>query len=267
MNGIRLANATPGNIHRVRIVGNAFTGFRLHAVLIQNATDVTVEDNAVEGVSYGIRFSGVLRGKILGNMIRNTQLPDNGAFAVAIGLDTTAPLDDGVSYPICRDIEISRNTVTTYVNGEGIMVHAGSGVLVSNNVFDNVLMGIGINPFNSSDLLYHVTVTGNTYLGTTTAGAMRTTGNYGIFVSGGGGTMTPSYVVVTHNIVSHANEIARSEGQGGIAIGYADHVLVEGNVVHDSVSNGIKVSNPSGTILVRDNRVTHITNPGNATYN
>lgn len=27
--------------------------------------------------------------------------------------------------------------------------------------------------------------------------------------------MTPSYVVVTHNIVSHANEIARSEGQGG----------------------------------------------------
>lgn len=70
MNGIRLANATPGNIHRVRIVGNAFTGFRLHAVLIQNATDVTVEDNAVEGVSYGIRFSGVLRGKILGNMLR-----------------------------------------------------------------------------------------------------------------------------------------------------------------------------------------------------
>lgn len=33
--------------------------------------------------------------------------------------------------------------------------------------------------------------------------------------------MTPSYVVVTHNIVSHANEIARSEGQGGIAIGNA----------------------------------------------
>lgn len=78
--------------------------------------------------------------------------------------------------------------------------------------------------------------------------------------------MRPSWVVVTHNIVSHANEIARSQGQGGIAIGCADHVLVEGNVVHDSVSNGIKVTNPNGTILVRDNHVTHITDPGNTAY-
>jgi hypothetical protein len=267
MNGIRLTNAAPGNIHRVRVVGNVFTGFCLHGVLIQNATDVMVEDNVIQGVADGIRFSGVVGGKILGNMILETQLPDNGAFAVAIGLDTTAPLDDGVSYPICRDIEISQNTVSTYVNGEGIMIHAGSSVLISNNVFDDVLMGIGINPFNSTDLLYHVTVTGNTYVGTMTEGAMPTTGNYGVYVGGGEGTVTPSFVVVSYNIISRANEIARSAGQGGIGIGIADHVLVEGNMIHDSVCNGIKVRNSNSRIVVRDNYVTDIIGPGSAGYN
>jgi len=267
-NAIRLQNAAAGNIRRVRIVGNTFTGFCLHAVLIQNATDVTVEDNTIEQVSDGIRFSGVEGGKILGNTILNTQLPNSGAFAVAIGLDTTAPLDDGVSYPICRDIHISRNTVSTYVNGEGIMIHAGAGVSITDNVFDNVLMGIGINPFNSTDLLYHVTVTGNTYVGTLTPGALSSTGNYGIYVGGGEGTVTPSYVVVTANIISQANEIARSTGQSGIGIGYADHVLVEGNLIHDSVCNGIKLRNPTSRIVVKDNYVTGITGPGrDSAYN
>jgi hypothetical protein len=266
MNAILLQNAAPGNIRRVRVAGNVFTEFCLHAVMIQNASGVRVEDNVLEGVADGIRFSGVVGGKILGNTIRDTMLPNNGAFAVAIGLDTTSPQDDGVSYPICRDIQISHNTVSTYVNGEAIMVHAGAHVLISDNVFENVLMGIGLNPFNSTDLLYHVTVTGNSYEGTTTEGALASTGNYGIYVGGGEGTVTPSYVIVTNNIIGQANEVVRGAGQGGIGIGYADHVLVEGNIVHDSVCNGIKVRTPNARIVVRDNYVTNIVGPGNAAY-
>lgn len=258
-NGIELQNSAPGNIHRVRIVGNAFTGFCLHAVLIQNAADVTVEDNVVRGVADGIRFSGVTSGKIVNNVIRDTQLPSGGAFAVAIGLDTTAQQDDGMHYPVSTDIHISRNTVCDYPNGEAVMIHAGGNVLISDNVFDNVLMGIGINPFVSTDLLYHVTITGNSYVGTMTQGALTSTGNYGVYVGGSPETLSPSYVVVTHNIISRANEIARSAAQGGIGIGYADHVLVEGNVVHDSMSNGIYLRYQGREISVRDNDVSGIT--------
>jgi len=267
MSGIRLQNTEPGNIHRVRIVGNVFTGFCQHGVMIQNATDVIVEDNVIEGVADGIRFSGVVGGKILGNTIRDTELPNNGAFAVAIGLDTTAPQDDGVSYPISRNIEIAHNTVSTYVNGEAVMIHSGMSLLIADNLFDNVLVGIGIDPFNSTDLLCHVTVTGNTYMGTMTEGALSTTGNYGIYVGGGAGTVTPSYVVVTHNIIGQANQIVRSPGQAGIGIGYADHVLVEENIVHDSVSNGIKVRDSNGRVVVRNNYVTNIVSPGRGSYN
>jgi nitrous oxidase accessory protein NosD len=258
-NGVKLQNSVPGNIHRVRIVGNAFTGFCDNAVLIQNAVDVTVEDNMVQGVADGIRFSGVTSGKIVNNVIRDTELRSTGAFTVAIGLDTTAQLDDGIHYPVSTDIHISRNTVCGYPNGEGVMVHAGANVLISDNVFDDVLMGIGINPFVSTDLLYHVTIAGNSYVGTTTQGALTSTGNIGIFVGGSEQTLSPSYVVVTHNIISQANEIARSPAQGGIGVGYADHVLVEGNVVHDCVCNGIFLRAGNRQVAVRDNEVSGIT--------
>jgi len=257
--GIKLQNSVPGNIHRVRIVGNAFSGFCLHAIQIQNADDVTVEDNVVRGVADGIRFSGVTSGKIVNNVIRDTELPSAGAFAVAIGLDTTAPQDDGISYPVSTDIHISRNTVCGYTNGEAVMIHAGENVLISENVFDNVLLGIGINPFNSTDFLYHLTVTGNSYVGTTTPGALTTTGNYGVYVGGSPETLSPSYVVVTHNIISRANEIARNAAEGGIAVGYADHVVVEGNVVHDSAFNGIYLRYSSREVIVRDNQISDIT--------
>jgi parallel beta-helix repeat protein len=257
--GVKLQNNVPGNIDRVRIVGNAFTGFCQHAVLIQNATDVTVEDNLVQGVADGIRFSGVTSGKIVNNVIRDTELPSSGAFAVAIGLDTTAQQDDGIHYPVSTDIHVSRNTVSGYPNGEGVMVHAGANVLISENVFDDVLMGIGINPFVSTDLLYRVTITGNSYVGTTRQGALHSTGNTGIYVGGSEQTLSPSYVVVTHNIISQANEIARSPAQGGIGVGYADHVLVEGNVVRDSMNHGIYLRSGNREVVVRDNEVSGIT--------
>lgn len=256
--GIHLSNPSPENISRVRVTGSTFTGFCLHGVMIQNASDVVIEDNVIYGVSYGIRFSGVTRGKIINNVVRDTQIANNGAFTVAIGLDTTAPLDDGLTYPISTDIQIAKNTVFDYVNGEAVMVHSGCDILISDNVFNNVLMGIGVNPFNSTDYLYDVTVTGNAYVGTTTSGASRTTGNYGIFVGGGGSAAIPSNIIVTNNTVSRANEIARSGYQGGIRISEATNVLVQGNFVHDTFNTGILQTSLGSGVVIRENYVHNI---------
>ena len=253
--GIKLQNARTGKINHVRITHNTFKGFCTHAVLIQNASDVVVDHNLVDRVSDGIRFSGVARGEILNNTIRHTQLPSNGAFTVAIGLDTTAPQDDGISYPVSSDITISGNTVRSYVNGEGIMVHSGVNVMISGNVFKNVLLGIGINPFNSTDQLSHITVKGNSYTGTMTPGASPTTANYGIAVAGGQATLPPSYVLVENNIIRRANQIVQSQAQGGIAAGYTDHLTIEDNVIRDSVSNGISLINPNKDIEIRRNTI------------
>jgi len=257
--GIKLQNAAPGSISRVWIANNTFTGFCLHAVLIQNAIDVDVTGNTVYGVSDGIRFSDVARGQILNNVIRDTQLPNDGAFTVAIGLDTNAPLDDGISYPDCSDVRISGNTVSGYVNGEGIMVHGGSAIVVSDNAFENVLIGIGVNPFSSTDLVYDVMVTGNSYVGTTTPGALTTTGNYGIYVGGGQETERPTYVVVKQNRIRQANEIVQSVGQGGIGVGYSSDVLIEDNVISDSMYNGISLMHPNDDLVIRGNRISNVT--------
>lgn len=258
-NGIKLQNAAPGSISRVWIADNVFTGFCDEAMLIQNAADVDVTRNTIYSVSDGIRFSGVDRGQIVNNVIRDSQLPNNGEFTVAIGLDTNATLDDKVSYPDCADVRISGNKVSGYVNGEGVMVHGGSAIVISDNAFDNVLLGIGVDPLSPTDLVFDVTVAGNSYVGTTTSGASATTGNYGIFVGGGQETERPMRVDVRNNTIRQANEIAQSLGEGGIGVGYSSDVLIEDNVVSNSLYNGISMINPNDNLVIRGNRISNIT--------
>lgn len=252
--GIKFQNSTSGYIRQIKISANTFTGFCLHAVHIQNASDVLVEDNIIAGVVHGIRFSGVVRGKILNNVIRDAEL-GSSRFAVAIGLDTTAQQDDGISYPVSSNIQISHNTVQTYVNGEAVMVHSGTGIVISNNIFDDVLMGIGANPFNSTDTMHNIAITGNSFTGTTTPGAATSTGNYGVYVGGGPSTTVPSYVVVANNVICDANKIVRSPHKGGIGIGRADGVLIENNLIHDVVANGIVLASTSEHVTMQGNDI------------
>jgi hypothetical protein len=183
---------------------------------------------------------------------------------VAIGLDSTNPdPESGVSYPICADIQIVHNTIQQYENGEAIMVHAGHSVVIANNVLEDVLLGVGVNPFNTTDLLYDATITGNTVVGTTNR-AGQTAGNYGIFVGGSATTVIPTYIVVSNNTVSQANYVARAAGQGGIAIGGASYATVAGNIVHDTYINGISLTNPNSGLLITGNYVNNLLGTGSS---
>jgi hypothetical protein len=266
-NGIFLSNPHAGHISKIRIIGNTFTGFQYHGVYVQNATDVEVADNALWHVSSGIRFSSVHRGKILRNVLIESQVP-NTTFTVAIGLDSTDPIN-GVSYPPCTYIQISNNTVKTYVNAQAILVHAGSHITISRNFLTDVLIGISMNPFNMQDVEQHLTVTDNVYIGTTTTGAAPGTGNYGIFVGGGpaGLAYIPHHVMIDDNSVSQANEVVRANVQGGIGIGWADDVTVKRNSVDNSMFNGIALTNPNTRLTITLNKVTNLVSPvaGNPT--
>lgn len=266
-NGIFLSNPHAGHISKIRIIGNTFTGFQYHGVYLQNATDVEVADNALWHVSSGIRFSSVHRGKILRNVLVESQVP-NTTFTVAIGLDSTDPIN-GISYPPCAYIQISNNTVKTYVNAQAILVHAGSNITITKNFLTDVLIGIAMNPFNMQDVEQHLTVTDNVYIGTTTPGGGPTSGNYGIFVGGGptGSAYIPRHVVIDSNSVSQANEVLRANVEGGIGIGWADDVTVKRNSVDNSMFNGIALTNPNTRLTITLNKVTNLVSPvvGNPT--
>jgi hypothetical protein len=259
--GVFLSNSAAGHISRIRVIGNAFIGFRFHAVYLQNATNVEVADNAIWHVSGGIRFSGVHHGKILRNVVTDTQVP-NTTFTVAIGLDSTDPIND-VNYPPCTYIQIVNNTVKTYVDAQGILVHAGSHITISKNVLTDVLIGISMNPYNMHDTEQYLTVTGNVYTGTLTAGAPSNLGNYGIFIGGGpqGSAYIPQHATIEGNFVTQANEVVKSSTQGGIGIGWANDVKLKNNSVDNSLFNGIALTNPNTRLLITQNKVTSLVSP------
>jgi len=229
-----------------------FTGWRTHAVYAQNSSDVLVAENLVYGVAGGLRFTGVRRGVIAQNIVRDTQLaPTN--FTVAIGLDST----DGHSYGICRDIVIANNHVKTYVNAQAILIHAGQRIAVVGNVLEDVLIGISTSPFHTNDTLRDVTIAANVYHGTSTPGSALDNGNYGI-AAGGGADFRPEHIVITGNVINNANAVVRHSAQGGIGIGYADDVLIADNLIRHSVGAGIVQFYANTSVVIRNNSISDI---------
>lgn len=244
---------------QIRITGNTFTRFQGHAVYIQNANDVEVSGNVIWLISGGIRFSAVARGKIEKNVVRDTQVP-NGGFTVAIGLDSTAAINN-ISYPPCSEVQILNNTVQNYQYAQAILVHAGARITVAGNMINGVMIGISLNTFNSSDNLNNVTVTGNSFMGIGPFTGQPTdpgTGNYGIFVGGGPPAATPEYIVIANNTVAQANLVIKAPLQGGISLGYANDVIVSNNYIHDTEINGISLNNPNNHIQLLGNSISDL---------
>jgi nitrous oxidase accessory protein NosD len=239
----------------VTVRSNRFTGWQANAVYVQNSAHLNVFDNLIYGVSGGIRFTGVQHGIIANNTVRDTQLPAT-QFTVAIGLDST----DGHSFGICRHIVINDNIVKSYVNAQALLVHAGEFVTIVDNVLDDVLIGISLNPFNLADTLSHAVVADNLYIGTSTPGARPGEGNVGIGVGGGPPEQAfiPDHINIHRNIIQNANAVERQYSQGGIAVGFSDTVTVSDNIITDSFAAGIALNNPNTRLVIENNLIMHI---------
>jgi nitrous oxidase accessory protein NosD len=238
-----------GSSH-IRVRENTFTAFRHHAVHALGSSDIQIVGNRITGITGGIRLTACSRVRVSHNYLA---FPQYTGFTVAIGLDST----DTPPYGVCTDVVISENIVESYVNAQAIMIHAGQRLAVANNILRDVLIGVSMNPFQPGDILRDVTVVGNVYQGTTTPGAAANNGNYGIFAGGGPGFVA-DHVTIGHNVVAGANKVVQSYGQGGIGLGYADDVLLSGNVVRDSMAAGIALGNPGTRLMVRGNSITDV---------
>ena len=252
-------------ITRVQITGNTFSTLQGHAVYLQNANDVEVSDNVIWMTSGGIRFSAVSRGKIEKNVLRDTQLP-TGMFTVAIGLDSTDPINN-ISYPPCSELQILNNTVQSYVNAQGIMVHAGARITIAGNMINSVMFGISLGSFNTTDTMNNITVTGNSYIGPGHFSNPPSTPNYGIFVGGGPTATIPEYIVIANNTVTQANLVSQTASWAGITLGYANDVIVSNNNIHDTELNGISLTNPNNHILIVDNSISNLSSQSGADTN
>lgn len=239
----------------VNIRNNTFSGCREHGIYIQGSSYVNVTHNEVYNTAGGIRFTGVTNSTITRNTARDTSLP-NGTFTVGIGLDST----DGHQHGVCRDIQITNNIVRNYVNSQAILLHAGVNVNIQDNIVTNVLIGVSINPYNSSDTTQNITVSNNSYVGTDTNGASPEFGNYGIFVGGGDGNSaaTPTHVIVDGNNISDSNAVLLQYYFGGIGIGYTDDVEVKNNGIQRSRGAGISLTNPNTRLNIHDNLITNV---------
>jgi hypothetical protein len=246
----------------VRILRNTFTGLRYEAVFVKRSRDVVVADNLIHGVSNGLLFRGCDQLAVERNTVRHPQVPPS-TFVIALFLDSTDGHGDGIN----RDVTISDNVVTGYVNGQAIELHAGAHVSVTGNVLDDVLIGVSLNPYNATDTLTDVTVAENVYRGTSTPGAAPTTGNYGIFVGGGGGAYTPSGVTIARNTIANANAVVRGASQGGIGIGVAERATIVGNSIRSSYGSGIVINHAPASVEVTDNLIHDIRSSGAPTPN
>lgn len=234
---IFLSNPNPGNISRANIHDNRFTGWQYHAVYLQNVKDSQVKNNFFSGNTAScIRGSGVVGFNWTGNICRD---PATTMFDIGIMTDSTDPLL-GVSYPISTDGVIANNTLLNLVDWYAIELHSGQRIVIANNQINNAEGGIIVTPYNGTDTISDLAITGNSAVGQSTQDtACGVTGNYGIAVQSGAG-VSATNVTISGNELVNFNAAQRSSTQAGMSI-MATNAVVSGNVVKNSYGAGINI--------------------------
>jgi hypothetical protein len=160
-----------------------------------------------------------------------------------------------VSYSPCERIQIVNNKVKGFPYAQGVLVHAGSWITISNNHFYQISMGVSVNPFNSTDFVNHVTITGNVVEATNASTLPASSGDVGIHVKSGGSTPLIFAPTITGNVVHGTNRVALDTGQGGYVIGFTSGATVTGNVAYGCGGNGFIISDAEPGITVTGNSV------------
>lgn len=207
-------------------------------------------------------------------MLRDQMFPSGTSnYGIAIGLDSTNgdTCDSGSpSFPVSSDIQIANNSVGVtfdgtssigYSNGEGILVHAGTNIIITGNTLNDALLGIGVNPFNSGDLVSNITISNNSYFGPANSESSHTNANEGISVEGSSTTTIPSNIVIANNVLGQANLIAANSSFASIALA-ANNVIVTGNFIYSSNYNGIALRGANNELLIMGNYIYNVTGSG-----
>jgi hypothetical protein len=234
-----------------------FEDLRGHAVHSLGSDDVTIQNNNIYQICGGVRLTGGQRINIVDNKIRETT---EALFSVAIGLDST----NGHSYSYCRNVNITNNIITGYVDTQAILIHGGVFVNVVGNIIRDAILGIDVAAFNNDDLLEDIVIVGNNYAGTTVnKNDYDASNSYGIEISGNTALNTAKRLVVANNVIYIANRSGGTGGDGfssgaGINVGHVNDAIVEGNLLIDCGRAGISIQNPANFLRIDNNSIQNV---------
>ena len=254
--GPRLASSNDAihivSANHIRVENNKIMGFQQNAAYTEDSRDVWYVKNEITNNSGSLRFCGVRHGFILQNTVRDPQIPNN-VFTIAIAVDSR-----GSSCPTAqnsRDIHVEGNMVRHFVNAQAIDFHDCTHCTATGNIMNDILIGISANPFQSGDTASDLTIANNIYEGTLTPGAASTTANSCIVLGGGPDALRITHATIRGNTCNHANAVVHSDIQGGITVGYADDIIIMGNVIRNSVGAGISLHQTNTHVLITKNRI------------
>lgn len=252
----------------LRVFDNVMTNLCGNGVYLQKSSDISIHDNTMPNLNgSGVRLSGVQQVNVSHNNIGPTGLtPSTFNIAVIISsICTTCGLTQAcVGCTNSSDLHFVANTIRSYPNSQGILLHDGTWVTIADNVIRDVLAGIALGVYSSSDTINNATITGNVLVGTTNSGVVVTGGEYGIDVVGSSSTNKAAKVSITGNNIAGFNAISPNAAWGGILASQADNVDISSNVVYSNSCNGISLAQNLTRVSVRNNNVMDTVSCGGA---
>jgi parallel beta-helix repeat protein len=238
------------NCSNVHISECQFSNIQSTAVRLILCSASSVVNNSIYLCGQGVYLQACSDVSVRGNTIKNTILA-NSVFTIGISLEST----DGHSNGINSNVVVAGNVVSGYLNAQGIMAHSGKNITFDSNVVKDALTGISINPFNLTDVLTNITISGNVLEGPSTVSGVSTGANDGIVCQGGPGTATIQALNITGNTVSGFNKVVGHAAQAGIRIGYTRNASVIGNTISDCSCNGIILTSNEDYAVVSSNNI------------
>lgn len=240
------------NSNRVWVQDSYFTKFGLQNYEAINSDYLWYTGNYSFGVALGPKWDCSRQIHIEGNTLNQTALysntPTESQFAIGFFLSSTAERNCGVS----KYVTMVNNIVKDFPYSQAYEIHAGQFVTIANNVADNISICVSANPFNATDLIDHIAITGNTCQANVVI-PVPTSSNGGIVVSGIPGVATVTYVSITGNNLNAFNRAFKDNAVGCISLQTVNIVTISGNAMNGCGSNAMAVNTGTTAMAVTGN--------------
>lgn len=229
------------NSFGVRVEGCTFRYIQNIPIHFMGCVDCTAHDNRIWNCGLGIYTRGGKTLTITSNKIHDT-LFDPSVFTIAISLEST----DGHSYGIPITTIINDNMISGFNNAQGIMAHSGVNIIFGTNVVDGAVIGLSVNPFNTTDEVSRIIAIGNHAIGPVSLPGYSGGNDMMIFQGGpaSGGGMTPSItdLIVGFNTTTNGNRAEGAANQGAMRVGYTKRANFVGNTGCTAKGNGLVIA-------------------------
>lgn len=255
-----LSNNSAVNIRHSKnfsIVGCRIERFAYRAFRVLDCENFWIERNNFIECGNAVYLTGCKRWWVENNIIDKTCFAES-TFTVGLAME-------GVHqnpYGVCRNGRMRGNSISGFVNAQGILAHAGEDVTIAENFIDGATLGIGItahmSPDNTGDMIQRLQVLDNTILcpsshNHTSAGEAGITLMGGNASSQGGTTPPPRDCRIAGNTVQNANRAAKNGSFGGIVVDGNYRLSVLTNKIIAPQCNGLVVRGWNPNLVVKQN--------------